>query len=767
MSSVVPRSARLSRPVKFDGTQRTVKVTKQHQGYHKRYMRELRGMINGTDYLVGLADDSMAQGYFAQTGTHKVKRVHELDQPRDEEFKFRNPVSPRIPSYLTKKRKKRDEERFNIENSNFSDLEEDNDDMWQHGSPEEGLNHSGVGVGTLDEEQTIQNENENGMTNERAALEDANAIAGHQQEFESGEEIAVQQIEEEEDSNAKELSESNEGVNDDHGAEDEDEKGEDKKNEDEQEEIKAESENEDEGEHGKDVEPESENKEAETKVENEQENEDEGQHDKEVEPESENKEEETNVENERENEGEHDKEAEDENENDVQEVIDQTCTELSEQKTFDAKPSDDGAEEVRTETNTGEALEGSLDEKVECSTNPADVAEQESASRDTSEDLTVVGQGIKVTPEEVAHLPEVEDGVEVDTDDDKASKGKLRSVSMESGLHIKRFAFVNARASFMTPRTKWEILDNSEDDGNDTRPSNCGLGPNGSSEIVLEISASELSSLNLESVEVVEYERIRADGFSWIFITGIPPGTNLDVVSRTVKSAGLRLMTDYISPESARYADGVRCGQDELFLRRQLPKLVLIGRTEGDGFDYIYDSKPYELLCAGDTTNFAEYIQWQEPEQLRHFLHYSEQDGLYFNERSAFTATAAMLMLPGMKVIRKRDLSLCEPILRLLQKKSVTRGVMSVVEASNKTGNMAVWKYTRGRQHILICVNFSNFHCFADILCEDAPDPDDEDGRIPVLELITDTTFMRDVQELRTKGLTVILYEYQIQIFEY
>lgn len=753
MSSVVPRSARLSRPVKFDGTQRTVKVTKQHQGYHKRYMRELRGMINGTDYLVGLADDSMAQGYFAQTGTHKVKRVHESEQPRDEEFKFRNPVSPRIPSYLTKKRKKRDEERFNIENSNFSDLEEDNDDLWQHESAEEGLCHSGVGVETLDAEQTIQNENENDVTNKHAVLEDADADVADQQEFESGEEIVVEQIEDGEDTNAEELLMNKEGVNSDHGSEvgneEAYEKGEEGENKnqhenDEEEETKAENENEQENEDGGEpenrVETENENEQEETKHEDEQENEDEGVSGKEM---------------------------EEENENDVKDVIDQTCTELNEQKTFDAKPSDNGVEEARAETNAGEALEEGSDEKVESSINPADVIEEESASKDTSEDLTVVGQGIKVTPEEVAHLPEVEDGLEVDTEEDKTSKGKLRSVSMESGLHIKRFAFVNARASFMTPRTKWEILDNSEDDGNDTRPSNCGLGPSGSSEICLEISASELSSLNLESVEVPEYERIRADGFSWIFITGIPPGTNLDVVSRTVKSAGLRLMTDYLSPESARYADGVRCGQDELFLRRQLPKLVLIGRSEGDGFDYIYDSKPYELLCAGDTTNFAEYIQWQEPEQLRHFLHYSEQDGLYFNERSAFTATAAMLMLPGMKVIRKRDLPLCEPILRLLQKKSVTRGVMSVVEASNKTGNMAVWKYTRGRQHILICVNFSNFHCFADILCEDAPDPDDEDGRIPVLELITDTTFMRDVQELRTKGLTVILYEYQIQIFEY
>ena len=710
-------------------------------------MRELRGMINGTDYLVGLADDSMAQGYFAQTGTHKVKRVHESEQPRDEEFKFRNPVSPRIPSYLAKKRKKRDEERFNIENSNFSDLEEDNDDMWQHESAEEGLCHSGVGVETLDAEQTIQNENENDMTNKHAALEDADADVADQQEFESGDEIVVEQIEDGEDTNAEEILMNKEGVNGDHGSEvgneEAHEKGEEGENknehENEEEETKAENENEQEneesGEPEKSVEAENESEQEETKDEDEQDNEDEGVPGKEMEEEN--------------------------------DVIDQTCTELTEQKTFDAKPSDNGVEQAHAETNTGEALEEGSDEKVESSINPADAIEEESASKDTSEDLTVVGQGIKVTPEEVAHLPEVEDGVEVDTEEDKTSKGKLRSVSMESGLHIKRFAFVNARASFMTPRTKWEILDNSEDDGNDTRPSNCGLGPNGSSEICLEISASELSSLNLESVEVVEYERIRADGFSWIFITGIPPGTNLDVVSRTVKSAGLRLMTDYLSPEAARYADGVRCGQDELFLRRQLPKLVLIGRSEGDGFDYIYDSKPYELLCAGDTTNFAEYIQWQEPEQLRHFLHYSEQDGLYFNERSAFTATAAMLMLPGMKVIRKRDLSLCEPILRLLQKKSVTRGVMSVVEASNKTGNMAVWKYTRGRQHILICVNFSNFHCFADILCEDAPDPDDEDGRIPVLELITDTTFMRDVQELRTKGLTVILYEYQIQIFEY
>ena len=163
--------------------------------------------------------------------------------------------------------------------------------------------------------------------------------------------------------------------------------------------------------------------------------------------------------------------------------------------------------------------------------------------------------------------------------------------------------------------------------------------------------------------------------------------------------------------------------------------------------------------------NFANFLKWQQTDQLKHFAHYSERDGLEFSDRSVFTAT--MLLLPGLRIVRNRDREMCEAIVNVIQKKAVRRGVMKVVNVKETAGKMAAWKYTRGRQHILVCVNFDNNHSVGNIICEDAPDSDTEDGKIAVLEMLSNTTYMRDVKEMRMKGLCVILYEYQIQVFEY
>ena len=122
-----------------------------------------------------------------------------------------------------------------------------------------------------------------------------------------------------------------------------------------------------------------------------------------------------------------------------------------------------------------------------------------------------------------------------------------------------------------------------------------------------------------------------------------------------------------------------------------------------------------------------------------------------------------LLTLPGMRVVNFRDLGLVDLVLIVLSKKALRRGVFSLVKITSN-GNMCAWKYVRGNQHILIAANFGVEQVTGHIICDDAPDSDE---KIKVVDILTQTTYMREPSVLRTTGLTVILYEYEIQIFEY
>lgn len=339
----------------------------------------------------------------------------------------------------------------------------------------------------------------------------------------------------------------------------------------------------------------------------------------------------------------------------------------------------------------------------------------------------------------------------------------------------------------------------SSDDG-DERPSNCGCGHDGSGEVVLQISLKDfLPSVNQENkndftinnVPRSEWETIRAKGFDWILFEDLPPNTNFKELATILHSCRLKAMMDYQSDEPLKYFDGFRVRDSDVapYRRRFQDKTIVSvqayefpqkisdeNKNDQNSLKYatyVYDNRPIECLRAKDAEAFARVIRKETTENDRcRLLHYMCTQNLNFNPRSTRTAAAMLLTLPGMRVIDFTEIQLVDLVLIVLCKKAVRRGVFSFVNYKS-TGNTFAWKYTRGKQHILIVANFDTRQTTTTIICDDCPEPiksgkgKKDNGKVAFVDILSQTTYLRDPEEMRTKGLNVILYEYEVQIFEY
>ncbi|OHT13012.1 hypothetical protein TRFO_03411 [Tritrichomonas foetus] len=316
------------------------------------------------------------------------------------------------------------------------------------------------------------------------------------------------------------------------------------------------------------------------------------------------------------------------------------------------------------------------------------------------------------------------------------------------------------------------LTEDSSDDG-DERPCNCGSSIDGYADTVLQIYLSDFiptvnqlfhGDFTLLTVPKAEFDNLKAKGFDWILFEDLPKDINFKELSQILHNSRLRLIADYVSDEVLDYFDGVRVNSEDLLhhCRSLYPRKTYITKFQTDA-TYFYNERPIMSLRERNPIEFANSVNNVNEDLRPHFLHYMNKQDLDFNYRSARTAAAMLLTLPGMRVVNFRDLGMVDLILIVLSKKALRRGVFSLVNITSN-GNMVAWKYTRGQQHILIAANFGLAQVTGHIICEDAPM---SDGKIKVVDILTQTTYMRDPKELRTTGLTVILYEYEIQIFEY
>lgn len=325
---------------------------------------------------------------------------------------------------------------------------------------------------------------------------------------------------------------------------------------------------------------------------------------------------------------------------------------------------------------------------------------------------------------------------------------------------------------------------NSTDDDDDTE-SNCGCGHNGAAEVILQISLEYfLPSINqvyngsftIDTVPRAEWETIKAKGFDWILFEDLPSDTDFKKLCNTLHSCRLRVMIDYSNDETAQYFDGLRIhDNDAATYHQKFSGKTIISvcgykenpqaENELKSATYIYDNRPIQCLKNRDMTGFIKAIRDETNEDDRkHLLHYMCTNGLFFNDRSTRTAAAMLLTLPGMRLIDYREIELVDLALIVLCKKAVRKGTFQFVNYTTN-GNAFVWKYKRDQQHILVVANFDTKQTTTRIVIDDCPTT--ENKKVPFVDILTQTTYLRDPKEMSTKGLAAILYEYEIQIFEY
>jgi hypothetical protein len=292
------------------------------------------------------------------------------------------------------------------------------------------------------------------------------------------------------------------------------------------------------------------------------------------------------------------------------------------------------------------------------------------------------------------------------------------------------------------PPVALSLLSDDDDDLDDPRPSNCGLGPRGSADLLLEIDVSRLSEFmwsgSLDTMPASVYRDLSAKGFTWVSFVNLPAGIDMGAVLTAAHEGGVKVLAEGSSDGS---------------------------RRDDSAVGYTHDPKPLELLRSQRLQELIDYIQ---DAQSGRAMRFSTSDLLY-HQRSAATANAALMLLPGMRCVRCGDLALADRLFEILKMKSVRRGVFSVPTVTLKPNSVPIvaWKYARGKEHVLVTVNFTGCQAFADVLCDDAPGEVDHDGNIPVFEMLSLTNYARNPERMRTIGLGVILYEYEIQVFRY
>jgi hypothetical protein len=234
----------------------------------------------------------------------------------------------------------------------------------------------------------------------------------------------------------------------------------------------------------------------------------------------------------------------------------------------------------------------------------------------------------------------------------------------------------------------------------------------------------------VEAIPVSYYSGVRARGFGSLFFMFFPDGADLRAVQATAAAAGVNVTAIPAIDESATEA-------------------IPLPPDPETGVRYAYDPALLRSLRAGEWEEFVAALESGKIAGDR-LVHFTTQP---------FELSAGLLLLPGLRVVVGGDSDAESPLLRVLLRLSVRSGAFSIPEFHRSFGQMAVWKYTAENDRILVCFNFVDSHAVADVVCPDAEDVEGCD-KLELFELLSETTFRREPDALRTVGLHVILHEY-------
>lgn len=260
----------------------------------------------------------------------------------------------------------------------------------------------------------------------------------------------------------------------------------------------------------------------------------------------------------------------------------------------------------------------------------------------------------------------------------------------------------------------------------------------------------------------------------------------------------------YNRPGSEFWSDAIRQ------LKSRFPQVKLMAEVYWNkekqmqqlGFDYTYDKEFYDQLREKNHDEIRGFIQnlARDPYYLEHSVHFLENHdevrsmAAFGFEEKAKAAALMSLTLPGVrfyhhgeweglrtrmsiKARRPQNESVNDRMKKfyntvtpaIFYNSAFQNGTWSYLWPNSESftsSNLFAWKWVSGNQKFLCIINFSGSQGQGNIILRDAQSPTGSDT-YTITDILTGQNFDRSANEMRTRGLGVLLRGWEGQIFKY
>jgi len=251
----------------------------------------------------------------------------------------------------------------------------------------------------------------------------------------------------------------------------------------------------------------------------------------------------------------------------------------------------------------------------------------------------------------------------------------------------------------------------------------------------------------------------------------------------------------YSKPSTEFWSDAISA------VKTSYPNFKFMAESYGDvlsqlhsfGFDWAYDKDPLDKIYAHDVMDYQNYVRSHDISFFSKTAHFTENhdeprtmDKFWNWAPAADCAVATLLTLPGLRFFfqdqwlgykNKIDVHLrratpesenkdvkafYDIFFKILDLDALKTGTFTQLTCVG-SDTIPAWRYVKGDQHVLIVANFNENQSGGNVVLDDAPGS----GDINLDELVSGKHYTRNAKTLRSTGLTVVLGQYQVQVFKY
>ncbi|KAN0012235.1 hypothetical protein ACTFIU_007533 [Dictyostelium citrinum] len=216
------------------------------------------------------------------------------------------------------------------------------------------------------------------------------------------------------------------------------------------------------------------------------------------------------------------------------------------------------------------------------------------------------------------------------------------------------------------------------------------------------------------------------------------------------------------------------------------------------GFDYTYDKMLHDILNGGDMNAVRAWISGHSKQFTTHSAHFisnhDEPRGANFFGSWWRSDAAALITytLPGLRFfwwgdfqgysnqldvhLRREQsepaiadaMAFYQTLTSIVSDPVFKNGEFTYLNCTNdqESWNLVAYKWTYQNERRLCVLNFSDQQGTGNIILDDA-EPINGNDTIPVTDLLSNTTYYRSSEQMRTTGLYVIINSWYGQIFKY